>query len=282
MATIRISDKDFENWCLSENKNNELRTLDLKEWFDSILKKHNDAAIIKYLPDFVRATTDEQFAQLLLRPNLSANYPSNGLPLDLSFNHDIFDEKGTASIVSLNKLYIQDQNLVITIKRASIREVIISNNIKEVTFIKCDLGKLTVSSSAVLRLRNCRIGLLEFTGKSVKSLFIEKCIIHSVRCPVPGEENPFLGSVELSDTKFITLEYESKLYQGPQQFRNLRFHLEELENGLEAGKCGPWNWQLSAGMKILARTNILVCIKTQCQNTARPLRGRCAGPFIST
>ncbi len=73
----------------------------------------------------------------------------------------------------------------------------------------------------------CLIGELVFAPTSVRALEIRASKIGRVKCPLPGENNPFTGPVTFHKTAFM----KKRLFVSDvQQYRNLRHHLSTLEN----------------------------------------------------
>lgn len=96
---------------------------------------------------------------------------------------------------------------------------------------RCWIGKLHVTgANTELRLRECWIGTLELGMSSVLLLDMKGGSIRSIKCPTPdAEKNPLVGSVSFSKVEFPTSR-EARLLKGAQGYRNLRAHLEKLEN----------------------------------------------------
>ncbi len=84
--------------------------------------------------------------------------------------------------------------------------------------------------SDVIGLTNCWIGELIIGGKSINNLFVRGGWICSITCPAPDEENPFKGTVYFQDVSLPIFSDFNSLFKGPQQYRNLRKHLDSLHN----------------------------------------------------
>ncbi len=98
----------------------------------------------------------------------------------------------------------------------------------------CAVANLELDSEArdlSLQLTNCWLGELKLCSGGVRDLKINGGGILSVHCPAPDLENPFLGSVELGPSVYWPTDpSDTKIYHGAQGYRNLRAHLEKLEN----------------------------------------------------
>ena len=102
------------------------------------------------------------------------------------------------------------------------------------TFENCCIKEFYLSHANKeidLKFKNCWIKKIWLAPKSVNDFIFESGGIYSVICPPPDGENPFTGTITLSDVYFPTSRKKTSLFPGPQQYRNLRSHLEKLNNG---------------------------------------------------
>ena len=99
---------------------------------------------------------------------------------------------------------------------------------ESLTIENCDIKKLTLSNGCKVTLKNCHLGQISFVN--VTFLHIESGFILDFICPVPGDSNPFSGSISLNNT-FIPRDTKNYLLAGPQPYRNIRHHLKSIENG---------------------------------------------------
>ena len=81
-----------------------------------------------------------------------------------------------------------------------------------------------------LELHRCWVGRLHVQGLSLSRLVINSGSVRSINCPAPHEENPFVGSVSISPDVDFPTSPTSKLLGGSQGYRNIRHHLEDLQN----------------------------------------------------
>ena len=111
-----------------------------------------------------------------------------------------------------------------------IRSVRLQRGIK-VDLDGCWIGKLRVIGAPTeLRIRECWIGTLELGMGTVLILNVKGGSIRSISCPPPdSEKNPLMGSVTFSSVDFPNSR-SARLLKGAQGYRNLRAHLEKLEN----------------------------------------------------
>lgn len=86
---------------------------------------------------------------------------------------------------------------------------------------------------AHLTIENTNIGTIKVEHNAVAHLDMRGGCILNLECPPPGTENPFTGSVSLSNV-FLPRCTEKYLLEGPQPYRNLRYHLRSLENAQTA------------------------------------------------
>lgn len=111
-----------------------------------------------------------------------------------------------------------------------IRSVRLQRGIK-VDLDGCWIGKLhVIGAPTELRIRECWIGTLELGMSTVLILNVKGGSIRSISCPPPdSEKNPLMGSVTFSSVDFPNSR-SAHLLKGAQGYRNLRAHLEKLEN----------------------------------------------------
>ncbi len=111
------------------------------------------------------------------------------------------------------------------------RKIIISNGSRAI-FKNCHISMLDVDENSCSNVifQNSWIYLFLINQKSFSSLKFLGGGILGLECPNPSSVNPFVGSVVFSDVK---LAINSQLYpiEGAQPYRNMRFHLNSLQNG---------------------------------------------------
>ena len=231
---MRLTDKEFEQWYSGDRTEQGSPFPALSDFYKERDGK-NDEEIMREFMESVNAMR----APFTL--NLNEMRRGFTFTSPFIFDHSIQHDEARRAIIPLVRLSISGE-YVVTVKNAVIGDLRISNHAQKIVLENCCIRNLSISNpqsrnaELFLDMRNCQIGKLEVSDQSTKSLEATGCAIYAVDCKTPGKGNPFSGSVNFFDTRFVIPTYESKLYPGPQQFRNLRSHLEELENELEAGK----------------------------------------------
>lgn len=103
---------------------------------------------------------------------------------------------------------------------------------------RCLIGDLhLIGPSLDVELTDCVIGCLrlEPAGR-IKRLEIRGGAVADIVCPTSSQPNPFSGSVRFLDVSLPTSRTHTKLFKGPQSYRNLLDHLEKLNNLVTANK----------------------------------------------
>lgn len=118
----------------------------------------------------------------------------------------------------------------VSIKHWRISELGVALNIK-----KNNIATLSVAKGihAHLTIEDTNIGTIKLEHNAVAHLDMQGGCILNLECPPPGSENPFTGSVSLSNV-FLPRSTEKYLLEGPQPYRNFRYHLRSLENAQTA------------------------------------------------
>ena len=228
--------KEFEEWCLKKSTNPK-----------STIKTSN-------LVVALGSTRDGEGFKLLAKKIVSdrSEWPYN-ITLDGPFHeHSIvdfsagedgyFDPEKTFpdetchfSSLTINSLDITKS---LVIKGAMIdRAKLNPGGPGEITFKNCCIRKLIVDRGAVanIRLNNCWVYKLKIDERCLQTMSVEASRIYTVECPPPDAANPFVGQVSFSNTYFPTSKKTEPLFQGEQQYRNLRAHFEILNNSPAAG-----------------------------------------------
>ena len=101
------------------------------------------------------------------------------------------------------------------------------------SFENCCVSTLNVGEAFCdLTLTNCWIGDLWIHNNSFKALRISNGSIRNIECPLPNsQDNPFGGLVAITDDVNFPVSPRSRLLKGAQGYRNVRAHLEKIENG---------------------------------------------------
>lgn len=108
-----------------------------------------------------------------------------------------------------------------------------------VQLTSCRIAELRVNVDcrSNLVLINCQIGTLNIQKNSVTDLKIDGCEISDVKCPIPEQDNPILGSVVVTKNSwFATQAGDNHVFSGPQSYTSMRAHLEKLQNAPMAGR----------------------------------------------
>lgn len=160
----------------------------------------------------------------------------DGDVIDIVIHHEL--PQGDYSISCNNKdkcrinaftLHCHGNNTQLLLSSLKISNLNITyGNYNSLTIENCDIKELTLSNQSEVTFKNCRIGQITF--ENVTFLNIEKGFILNFICPVPGDNNPFSGSISFNNT-FIPRDTKNYLLTGPQPYRNIRHHLKSIENG---------------------------------------------------
>ncbi len=143
---------------------------------------------------------------------------------------------------------------LISLLDVAARDVVISIvNHVEIEITNCQLRGIDTPNDfakrASLIIRNSEVKYLEVNGGMEANVSIDNSTIYemrlwrnsiafmectntsllSIECPVPGEKNPFCGSVSFSSV-FLPRSTRGFPIAGAQPYRNMRFHLASLQN----------------------------------------------------
>lgn len=133
-------------------------------------------------------------------------------------------------------LNIQKQSIDLTIRNAIIKNIVISKGKINLKFENCCIGKIDFHpGEKSIIIQHSWIGNINFHPSSIHNLLIKGGWICSITGPATYETNPFRGSVDFKNVKLPTSKENSILFKGAQQYRNLRVHFENLQNGPMAG-----------------------------------------------
>lgn len=96
---------------------------------------------------------------------------------------------------------------------------------------ECDVSHVSINRvQAEIVTAETNIGTLQIFGKSLSHFEMAGGCLLDIRCPPPGADNPFTGTVSFSPSVFFSRDRRQYLLKGPQPYRNLRYHLRSLEN----------------------------------------------------
>lgn len=141
------------------------------------------------------------------------------------------DETDDAHVLTVNSI---GKNTSISIKGAAIRTLNIHSSTSQFNIENCYIGLLQISSGSLQRMvniKNCWIDRLEIASASVDSLSVGGGGIAFIKTPPPDRENPITGTASFVGVLLPTNRKQTQLFTGTQPYRNLRSHMEKLNNG---------------------------------------------------
>jgi len=133
-------------------------------------------------------------------------------------------------------LNIQKPSIDLTIRNAIIKNLVIGKGKIDLKIENCCIGKIDIlTGEKHTIIQHSLIGNIDFHTNSIHNLLIKGGWICTITGPATYQDNPFHGSVDFENVKMPTSKKHSILFKGAQQYRNLRAHFEELQNGPMAG-----------------------------------------------
>lgn len=131
----------------------------------------------------------------------------------------------------------------VNIRNCIIDRLIVKGNTESLHVSGCWIGRIEFSASdnniQNLEFKDTIVGRVSLTNRKIVSLEVIGGAVLDLYVPPPGQPNPFLGNVVIdtatylpvrTDRNLITREADSILFRGPQNYRSLRSHLEQIEN----------------------------------------------------
>ncbi|MFN3935876.1 hypothetical protein [Parvibaculum sp.] len=116
-------------------------------------------------------------------------------------------------------------------------QVVLKGVAAPVSFFNARIGVLNADTSDSIHLPNrslnftdCWIGELRIVSGCIEDLAFIRGGIFKFVCPGPAEKNPFSGSILFSNV-FLPRTRKEYLIGGAQPYRNMRYHLSQLQNG---------------------------------------------------
>lgn len=219
----------FERWCEAEEPDAPRQTFDLDE-YRKARRQENLEVLVEQFADEVRRAALPRDKKMVVHTSIPVR-PSQSLTLD--FSGTFAPRDLTPDMMShLSHLSIDKMGSV-QIVGGLIRQLYIRPGPGSVELDGCCIAQLEVQldTRVDLILRRCWIGRLSLSSGAVRNMVVEGGSIRSIGCPPPDSSNPFSGSVSFHlDVFFPTSPKQSKLLQGAQGYRNLRAHLETLQN----------------------------------------------------
>jgi len=230
--------KNFEEWCLKPHLNspNSYSTKQIVEGTKLDIVERDSEAFIQRV-----VTAGEKVQPHVL---IGANtFAKEGI-FDFSENEiEKFIPKNITAETKYHIPYLEltgESNLIF--KNAVIGKVNIAPsavNQPNITFENCCIRSIEVSSfpGTNIELINCLLGKFKsLTKNALNNLLVDSSWICYWFCTPPQGESPISGSVSFLNAKFPSSNKRSKLFQGPQQYKNLRSHLEKLNNNHASAK----------------------------------------------
>lgn len=227
MAKYKTSNNEFEAWCLNKVHPGHINTLKVTEIFDSHRKRTSDLEEAKDLTIEEIRNAGEQHEPVNLHVQSFGNLKS----FDLSHFHspktERIDEDSRSNYWDL----ISSQDTQVSFGSAIIRNFRINGSGQDAKISDCFIERLSVGGdSNILTLTDCFVGTLVIQSACLSGLMVTGGTIRAVECPASDADNPFTGSVTFTNVDWPTRRSQSRLFEGPQQFRNLRAHMRKLEN----------------------------------------------------
>jgi hypothetical protein len=229
--------KGFEEWCQTEFEPlTPGKTIKASEFFHD-----NEGRSPPHIPtseNFRKKIIEEEEKKIIEE---GEKEPIN-LYLDGNFELSPFKFSGEIKFSKItpelrchiHTLSIHQRGGHIVFEGAIIRQVFFTtvSSSANVAFKNCCIQSIKTSPEIVIELQldNCVLGTLELGRKAIFNLTTQNGWICNINSPPPDGDNPFSGSVTFFKTRFPTSTRYSSLFKGPQQYRNLRAHLEKLQN----------------------------------------------------
>ncbi|MBX3506779.1 MAG: hypothetical protein KF895_14965 [Parvibaculum sp.] len=115
------------------------------------------------------------------------------------------------------------------------RKIVLNGTRSKIGVDQCLVGEVALAgvgneSVASLSVVDTWIGRLVLGAGSSRDFIFIRGGVGAIDCAAPGTENPFCGSVTFSEV-YLPRTRRSKLIEGAQSYRNMRYHLAGLQNG---------------------------------------------------
>lgn len=225
---MKIDIREFERWFeVDESVSGEPVPGDITAW---VRQGHQSAE--SYVSNVISADRRS-------RKHVSLSGNTNDIPKSYQFS---FPESSRSRLPSqdevsdISHLDVREslRYAKLEIQNGTIKEIVLTAK-AEARFESCIIGTLRINKPGSNRhevwLKNCWIGRLILASDSVETFDVKGGGIFDIRCPVPDEPGPFRGNVDFSEGVTLPVSAkESALYRGPQSYRNLRSHIEKLQN----------------------------------------------------
>lgn len=225
--------ESFEAWCVVSEPTPE-GTLNFEDYHVEG-QSSGDKTWAELFADHVRGEIQSSPSNLFL----TNSHEFQTFALDLSRPPS---EEGLTPQSRSDIYILRTQNMdSVEVSGALIRKLTIDLRVNNAVFTDCKIASLDMSSRGEgqtnLTLTNCLVGRLELGDAAVNNFTVIGGSIRAIGCPPPEQGNPFTGSVTFDKkVAFARSRAQSVLFEGPQQYRSLRAHLEKLENAPAASQ----------------------------------------------
>jgi len=229
MAGLKTSIKEFESWCLNPTRPDHINNFNVENMRQEYRRDPEPDS--KTIEEIQNMGMSAQPVSLHLKKfgkigSISLSFDHS--PKTYKLSPDAFPNFWDFVVVGINPFKISG---------AIIRNLTLQSNNHETIIRDCYIDKLNVTHSPNnLVLIDCLIGTLTLGSGVLFDFTVTGGTIRSIVCPASDNDNPFTGSVTFMDVEWPTQRMKSKLFKGPQQYRNLRAHLRKLENVPEASR----------------------------------------------
>lgn len=223
----------FDDWCMAPYPAGENEVLSFKDFESNDPNQHRDAMVASFWERY---------------KNRNVFWPSIQIqPAKLSWDSFAWELRNelpavpsTAQKCDVWNLQIGGQLRKFTLTGVAVHLLTVVPHGDTVFRIKnCLIGHLHMpgAQSAEIELTDCIVGTLQLgPEQQIKRLEINGGAIANIACPTPSQKSPFSGSVRFVNVGLPTSKTQTKLFKGPQGYRNLLDHLEKLNNLVTANQ----------------------------------------------
>ena len=221
-------DPSFVDWSQSPKKASlSFNKIEAKAFFEThkTAQNHGDySALIKTINELI---SENSLTHIVLnQPMIMSEEGCANIIYgkDTSYENSLFE----IQITAYSTLTIKD--LFVSKIRLDCRQGSISLHLTNCTISEIEIFSAhTTSSAASLQISSSRIGQIIAKPKSIENLSVIGGTVLNIVTPPPGADNPFVGNVSFSNV-FFPRTSKYIFAGGPQQYRNLRYHLMALHN----------------------------------------------------
>ncbi len=212
-----------------------------EEWYRRSPQR-GDELNFRSFPGSDPSRLTQQFAEEVTSPNSRSTHivvEGQGQKQDFAFAFRAeLPDLADTELRTIEAFTITNNTKQCAITGGVIRRLSLHAHESQVRLSNCVVAHLDASNDRRVRLEmtNCWIGTMSIMQASLAKLTVTRGGIADVECPSPAHNNPFVGSVAFSGVFFPVSSKETSLFQGSQGYRNLRAHLEQLDNFLAANQ----------------------------------------------